>query len=37
MEAESVTINAYSTENSRHFELKLAFISLGIPNKNMVR
>ncbi|CAB3982302.1 Hypothetical predicted protein [Paramuricea clavata] len=37
MEAESVTINAYSTENSRHFELKLAFISLGIPNKNMIR
>lgn len=35
-EAESVTINLYSTNSSRHFELKLAVISLRGPEKNTV-
>jgi hypothetical protein len=36
MEAESVAINVYCTDESRQFELKLAFFSFGSPKRNTV-
>lgn len=35
-EAESVCINVFDPDGSRHFELKWAFIGLGSPSKKMV-
>ena len=37
MEAESITLNVCCTDISKRFELKWAIISLGSPDKNMVR